>query len=253
MSLVSLPLLQQFLLVLAALVLFTSFVLLSQARLVSAIHAFAWQGGLVAAVTGVVAVAGSSGHLYFSALLTLVLKAALIPWMLHRLIRRLELERHVESLRWPAIVNMVAVILVIFSYWLVLPMVHEELAFTRNIVAISLAVVLIGLWMMVVRQQAVAQVLGFMSMENGLFLAAVSATAGMPLVVELGVAFDVLVAMVLFGVFFFQIRQSIDSLDVDRLNRLTETVDEEADLEFSAAPRRPHTVTARPAAVEEAE
>ena len=70
---------------------------------------------------------------------------------------------------------------------------------------------------------AVAQVLGFMSMENGLFLAAVSATAGMPLVVELGVAFDVLVAMVLFGVFFFQIRESIDSLNVDRLNRLTET------------------------------
>ncbi|MGE0080515.1 MAG: formate hydrogenlyase [Thiohalomonadaceae bacterium] len=252
MSLVALPLLQQFLLVLAALVLFTSFVLLSQARLVSAIHSFAWQGGLVAAVTGVVAVAGSSGHLYFSALLTLVLKAALIPWMLHRLIRRLELERHVESLRWPAVVNMVAVILVIFSYWLVLPMVQQELAFTRNIVAISLAVVLIGLWMMVVRQQAVAQVLGFMSMENGLFLAAVSATAGMPLVVELGVAFDVLVAMVLFGVFFFQIRQSIDSLDVDRLNRLKETV-EDVEAEFSAAPPRPRTVAARSMALEEAE
>jgi hydrogenase-4 component E len=120
---------------------------------------------------------------------------------------------------------MAAVALVIFSYWLVLPMVQQEMTFTRNIVAISLAVVLIGLLMMVSRQQAVAQVLGFMSMENGLFLAAVSATAGMPLVVELGVAFDVLVAMVLFGVFFFQIRESIDSLDVDRLNRLTETAE----------------------------
>lgn len=238
MSLVALPLLQQFLIVLAALVLFTSFILLSQARLVSAIHAFAWQGGLVAAVTGVVAVAGASGHLYFSALLTLGLKAALIPWMLHRLIRRLDMERHVESLRWPAVANMVAVTLVIFSYWLVFPMVQEELAFTRNIVAISLAVVLIGLWMMVVRQQAVAQVLGFMSMENGLFLAAVSATAGMPLVVELGIAFDVLVAMVLFGVFFFRIRESIDSLDVDRLNRLKETVEEGAEAEFGAASYR---------------
>jgi hydrogenase-4 component E len=104
--------------------------------------------------------------------------------------------------------------------------VQESLVFTRNIIAISLAVVLIGLLTMVFRQQALVQVLGFMSMENGLFLAAVSATGGMPLAVELGVAFDVLVAMVLFGVFFFQIRESIDSLNVDRLNRLTETAGE---------------------------
>ncbi len=219
----SLAPLQQLILLLAALVLFLSFVLLAQNRLLSAIHAFAWQGALVAAVTTVVAIDGHTPHLLFSAGLTLVLKALLIPWMLHRLARRLQLERHSELLQRPTLVTMGAVALVIFSYWLVLPMIQAELAFTRNIVAISLAVVLIGLLMMVSRTQAVAQVLGFMSMENGLFLAAVSATGGMPLVVELGVAFDVLVAMVLFGVFFLQIRESIDSLDVDRLNRLRET------------------------------
>ncbi|NEV60636.1 formate hydrogenlyase [Thiorhodococcus minor] len=227
MSLTVMTLLQQFVLLLAALALFLSFVLLAQPRLVAAIHVFAWQGALVAAVTFTVALAGDASHLYFSALLTLGLKALLIPWMLHRLARRLELERHTETLARPTLVIMAAVVLVIFSYWVVVPMVAQGLAFTRNIIAVSLAVVLIGLLMMVFRQQAVAQVLGFMSMENGLFLAAVSATAGMPLVVELGVAFDVLVAMVLFGVFFFQIRESIDSLDVDRLNRLTETVEVE--------------------------
>jgi hydrogenase-4 component E len=222
-----LSLLQQLVLILAALTLFTSFALLGQARLVSAIHAFAWQGALVAAVTTLVAAAGGFTHLYFSAMLTFLLKALLIPWMLHRLVRRLELDRHSETLRQPALVIMAAVALVIFSYWLVLPIVQQELIFTRNIVAVSLSMVLIGLLMMVARSQAIAQVLGFMSMENGLFLAAISATTGMPLVVELGVAFDVLVAMVLFGVFFFQIRQSIDSLDVDRLNRLTERSDEQ--------------------------
>ena len=222
-----LPLLQQLLLVLAATVLFSSFVLLEQARLVAAIHAFAWQGILVAAVTTLVAATGGQSHLYFSALLTLSLKAVFIPWMLHRLVRRLELDRHSEPLTRPALVIMAGVALVIFSYWLVLPLVQQELAFTRNILAVSLAVVLIGLLMMAVRHQAIAQVLGFMSMENGLFLAAVSATAGMPLVVELGVAFDVLVAMVLFGVFFFRIRESFDSLDVDRLNRLTERGEDE--------------------------
>ena len=226
MNFEQLPLLQQLMVVLAAVVLFTSFVLLEQARLVSAIHAFAWQGVLVSMLTAIVAASGELSHLFFSAILTLILKALLIPWMLHRLVRRLELDRHSESLRRPALVTMAALALVIFSYWLVLPMVQQELLFTRNIVAVSLAVVLIGLLMMVVRTQAVAQVLGFMSMENGLFLAAVSATGGMPLVVELGVAFDVLVAMVLFGVFFFQIRESIDSLDVDRMNRLTERGDD---------------------------
>ncbi len=226
MSLEHLPYLQQLMIVLAAIVLFTSFVLLEQARLVAAIHAFAWQGVLVAMVTAIVAASGGHAHLFFSAALTLGLKAILIPWMLHRLVRRLELDRHSEPLRRPALVTMAALALVIFSYWLVLPIVQEELIFTRNIVAVSLAVVLVGLLMMVIRTQAVAQVLGFMSMENGLFLAAVSATGGMPLMVELGVAFDVLVAMVLFGVFFFQIRASIDSLDVDRMNRLTERGDE---------------------------
>ncbi len=226
MNLEYLPHLQQLMVVLSALALFTSFVLLEQARLVAAIHAFAWQGALVAMVTTVVAASSVHVHLFFSAALTLVLKAMLIPWMLHRLVRRLELDRHSEPLRQPTLVIMAALALVIFSYWLVLPIVQQELLFTRNIVAVSLAMVLIGLLMMVIRPQAVAQVLGFMSMENGLFLAAVSATGGMPLMVELGVAFDVLVAMVLFGVFFFQIRASIDSLDVDRMNRLTERVDE---------------------------
>lgn len=224
MSLTQLTLLQQLVVVMAALTLFVSFVLLAQTRLISAIHAFAWQGALVAAVTLVVAVTGGSHHLYFSAALTLALKALLIPWMLRRLTRRLALERHTEVLERPALAIMAAVGLTIFSYWLVLPMVQADQTFTRNIVAISLAVVLIGLLMMTLRQQAVAQVLGFMSMENGLFLAAVAATQGMPLVVELGVAFDLLVAMVLFGIFFFRIRESIDSLDVDRLNRLTEAL-----------------------------
>lgn len=222
MNLLHLTLTEQAVFVLAALVLFTSFALLAQARLLAAVHAFAWQGALVAAATALMAAAGGEAHLYLSAALTLGLKALLIPWMLHRLIRRLALERHVESMAHPALVTMAGAAIVIFCYWVVLPIARLELAATRNILAISLSVVLLGLLMMVARRQAVSQVIGFMSMENGLFLAAVAATSGMPLIVELGVAFDVLVAAVLFGVFFLQIRDSIDSLDVDRLNRLTE-------------------------------
>jgi hydrogenase-4 component E len=217
-----LPLLEQGIFVLAALVLFTSFSLLAQTRLTSAIHSFAWQGAMVALVTALVAMVSHIHHLYLSALLTFSLKSLLIPWMLHRLVRRLNMEREVEMISHPAILLLTGAGLVIFSYWIALPIEKLGLGNTRNIVAISLSVVLLGLWMMVSRRQVIAQVLGFMSMENGLFLAAVASTKGMPLVVELGVAFDVLVAAVLFGVFFFHISESIESLDVDRLNRLSE-------------------------------
>ncbi|RMH14522.1 MAG: formate hydrogenlyase [Gammaproteobacteria bacterium] len=222
-----LSLLHQWMFLLSGMILFTSFAILEQARLVATIHVFSWQGVLVALLTAVVALNEEHFHLFFSAAMTFFIKAMLIPWMLHRLVRRLGLDHHREMLDHPALVTMLAIILVIFSYWLVLPIVSAELQFSRNIIAISLAVVLIGFLMMVVKHQAVAQVLGFMSIENGLFMAAVSATGGMPLIVELGVAFDVLVAMVLFGVFFFQIRESIDSLDVDQMNRLSEQEDTE--------------------------
>jgi len=222
MNLAQLGLLEQSIFVLVALALFLSFLLLSQARLTTMIHVFAWQGLLLALLTAVVAAVGHNPHLYISALLTFLLKVLLIPWMLHRLIRRLQLERHQERLQKQALVMMAGAALVIFSYWIVLPIARMELAHTRNVVSLSLAIVQLGMLLMVARRQVVAQVIGFMSMENGLFLAAVAATAGMPLVVELGIAFDVLVAAVLFGVFFFHIRDSIDSLDVDQLTRLSE-------------------------------
>lgn len=214
--------LHQSVFVLAALVMFASFYLLSQNRLTAAIHGFALQGALVALVTVLVATGNGIYHLYLSALLTFGLKALLIPWMLHRLVRQLEMEREIENIAHPVVLVLVGLVLVIFSYWVSLPIEQLQLGETRNIVAVSLSVVLLGLWMMIARRQVIAQVLGFMSMENGLFLAAVASTNGMPLVVELGVAFDVLVAAVLFGVFFFHIKESIGSLDVERLKSLTE-------------------------------
>ena len=111
----------------------------------------------------------------------------------------------------------------VFSYYVALPIGHLSLHVeTRNTIAVSLAVVLLSLLLIISRRQAVSQVVGFMGMENGLFFTALVSTHGMPMVVELGVAFDVLVAAILFGVFFFHINESLDSLDVDRMNRLTE-------------------------------
>jgi hydrogenase-4 component E len=225
MDITQLSLFHQAVLVVASLVLLTSFIMLAQARIVPLIHSFAWQGGLLALTTALVAYASDHPHLYISAGLTLVLKAVLIPWLLHRLVVRLRIQRDIEVLRFPSLTLLAGAALVVFSYYVVLPIVHLAETATRNTIAVSQAVVLLGMLLMVVRKKAIAQVIGFMSIENGLFFAAVASTYGMPMVVELGIAFDVLVAAVLFGVFFFQMRSSIDSLDVDRLNRLRE-VDE---------------------------
>ncbi len=222
MEFIRLGLYDQAILMSAALVLFTSFLMLAQARLLPLIHVFAWQGALLSITTALVAFVSKHGHLYISAALTFGLKALLIPWILHRLAVRLKIQRDIDSVRYPSLVLLAGAALVIFSYYVSLPIVHLSTLVTRNTIAATMAMVLLGMLLMIVRKKALSQVIGFMAIENGLFFAAVVSTYGMPMVVELGIAFDVLVAAILFGVFFFQMRESIDSLDVDRLNRLRE-------------------------------
>jgi len=224
-----LPLAEQIILTLAALILFSSFLLLAQNRIVSLIHTFAWQGGLLVLTTVMMAATFDRNHLYISAAITLILKVFFIPWQLKRMVIRLDIKRQVETVvGGPLLVMIAGAFLTLFSYYVALPIRELALFSTRNTIAVSLAVILIGMLMIITRRKAVAQVIGFMSMENGLFFAAVVSTYGMPMVVELGVAFDVLVAAILFGIFFFHIRAGIGSLDVDYLNRLSE-VDSDAE------------------------
>ncbi len=225
MELTQLGLYQQAVLLFAAIALFTSFVMLAQSRLLPLIYTFAWQGTLLAVTTALVAYVTDHPHLYISAGTTFALKALLIPWMLHRLAKRLKIHREKEAVAYPSLTLLAGAALVVFSYYVAIPIVQLSTLVTRNTIAVSMAVVLLGMLLMITRKKAISQVIGFMSIENGLFFAAVVSTYGMPMVVELGVAFDVLVAAILFGVFFFQMRESIDSFDVDRLNRLRE-VDE---------------------------
>jgi hydrogenase-4 component E len=225
MELAQLSLFNQAVVVLAALALLTSFLMLAQGRKLPLIYTYGWQGVLLAVTTALVAYVTGHTHLYISAALTLALKALLIPWLLHRLAVRLNVQRENEPIAYPSLLLLAGAALVVFSYYVSLPIVQFAASATRNIIAVSMSIVLLGMLLMITRRRAMAQVIGFMSMENGLFFAGVVSTNGMPMIVELGIAFDVLVAAILFGVFFFQMRASIDSLDVDRLNRLRE-VDE---------------------------
>ena len=212
----------QAILSMAALVGLTSFLMLGQSRLLRLIFVFALQGFLLALTTTLAAHSLNNPHLYISSVLTLLLKVIFIPWMLRREVLHMNIHRDVQTLKNKTMVMLGGASLMVFSYYVLHPIVQTTAPVMLNALAVSLSVVLLGMLLMISHRQAVAHVVGFMSIENGLFFAAIVATKGMPLVVELGIAFDVLVAAVLFGIFFLHIRSSIDSLDVDLLNRLHE-------------------------------
>lgn len=207
---------------LAALVLLAAFGMLVQKRVYGLIHLFAWQGLFLSINTAIVGFIASRHHLYISSLLTLTLKVVLLPYILHVLIHRLKIHKEIESVVNIPMTMLIGVALVIFSYYLTAPIRELSTLVTRSTLAVALATVMIGLLMMITRRHAVTQIIGFLAMENGLFFAATSATYGMPLVVELGVALDVLIAAFIFGIFFFHIHTTFDSLDVEQMARLKE-------------------------------
>ncbi|HKC45322.1 MAG TPA: formate hydrogenlyase [Burkholderiales bacterium] len=207
---------------LAAVLLLLSFAMLAQRRILSLIDLFAAQGFVLALSTGFVAYATGQSHLYWSAGITLGLKVILLPLILHRLIRRLDVKWDVETLINIPTTMLVGIVLVILAFNLAQPVSELAGTVTRGTLGIALASVLLAFLMMITRSKAVPQVIGFLAMENGLFFAATAATYGMPMVVELGIALDVLIGVIILGVFFFQIRERFDSLDIHHLEKLKE-------------------------------
>jgi hydrogenase-4 component E len=208
--------------VFAAALLLLSFAMLAQRRILSLIDLFAAQGFVLSLSTAFVAWATGQTHLYWSAGLTFLLKVLLLPWILHRLIRRLNVKWDVETLINIPTTMLVGLVLVILAFNLAQPVSELAGTVTRGTLGIALATLLLAFLMMITRSKAVPQVIGFLAMENSLFFAATAATYGMPMVVELGIALDVLVGVVILGVFFFQIRERFDSLDIHHLEKLKE-------------------------------
>ena len=206
----------------AALLLLLSFSMLAQRRTVNLVNLLAMQGALLVVATLVVAWRTGETHLYLSALLTLALKVFVLPLLLHRMIRRLNVYWDTEQVFNPSATMLLGLLVVIFSFGLAQPISALASTATRSTLGIAIAVILLSFLAMITRRKAMSQVVSFLSMENGLFFGAMSATYGMPMVVELGVALDVLVAMLVLGVFFFQIREQFDSLDLHHLESLKE-------------------------------
>jgi hydrogenase-4 component E len=212
--------LPQFINLLGALLLMLAFAMISQRRILSLINLFTLQGLMLVISTVVVGYVTAQPHLYLSAGITFVLKVVLIPILLHRIIDRLQIRWDVETLINIPTTMLIGILVVIFAFNLATPIALLSTSLARGTLGIALACVLLSFLMMITRAKAVPQVIGFLAMENGLFFAATSATYGMPMVVELGIALDVLIGVLILGVFMFQIREQFDSLDIRHLERL---------------------------------
>ena len=205
---------------LGAMLLMLAFAMISQRRILSLINLFTLQGLALVISTVVVGYVTEQPHLYLSAGLTFGLKVLLIPILLHRIIDRLKIRWDVETLINIPTTMLIGILVVIFAFNLATPIAKLSTSLARGTLGIALACVLLSFLMMITRAKAVPQVIGFLSMENGLFFAATSATYGMPMVVELGIALDVLIGVLILGVFMFQIREQFDSLDIRHLEKL---------------------------------
>ena len=194
-----------------------SFAMLYQDRMFALINVFAIHAMVLALSVAWQAYVQDAPHLYVTASIALVFKAGVIPAALRRIVERLKIHREIETVVGIGLTMLAGMALVALSTVVMLRVTATADPLAREDLAFALSIVLLGLLMMVSRRNAVSQVIGFMSLENGLVLAATGAK-GMPLVVEISVAFSVLIAFIVIGIFLFRIRERFDSVDLGTLD-----------------------------------
>lgn len=199
-----------------------SFLLLYQDRVYALLNVFALHSLVLTLAVGWQAYIHAAHHLYVTAVIALTFKAVAIPAALRRIVRQLDIHDTLEVVGGVGRDMLAGAALVALAIMVMLPVTEGADALAREDLAFALAVVLLGLLLMVNRQNAISLVIGFMSLENGLTLAAVGAQ-GMPLVVEISVAFSVLIALIVIGVFLFRIRERFDSVDMQAMDSFRES------------------------------
>jgi hydrogenase-4 component E len=204
---------------LIALILASTFLILGSTRLYSCVRAFGIQSFLLACVAGVVAFSTGKIDIYIVAILTLAIKSMLIPYIFIYIIREIKVKREIALYVGISPSLIIGGILVVISYYLIrsISVITELSSFALSA---SMSLVSIGLFIMISRKKAIMQMLGILIMENGLFLGAISLTNGMPLLVELGIFFDVLIGVLIMGIIIFRINKTFETIDTDMLKTL---------------------------------
>ncbi len=204
----------------AALMLVVQLLLVAQRMLLTSIRLFALQSLLLAGIATVVAYAHNASHVYLVAVLTLIGKVIFLPWLLHRLVLRIQIHQEIEPLLNAPSSMLLCGALTLLGYVVARPFTSLE-RLGNNTLAIALTLLLTGFFLTINRRKALTQVLALLTVENGVMLAAVALTTyGMPLVVELGIFFDVLVAVMVLGILVYRIRETFASMDTSKLNQL---------------------------------
>ncbi len=202
--------------------LLASILSMTAVRMKPLIRLFSIQSLFLGAMAAIIAYSSGNSHIYIMCGLTMVIKGFLIPKILLHVLQRVESDDETSlSLGVPGSL-LVSAGLVVLSYFITEPLISTLATLERNCLAFSLSVVLIGLSTMVVRRKAISEVIGLLMIENGLFLGALALSHGMPLIVEIGAFFDILMALIIIGVFILRINRSFHSMDVDNLRRLKE-------------------------------
>ncbi len=205
---------------LAALMLVVQLLMVTQRMLLTNIRLFAIQSFLLAGIGAVIACFNDAPHVYWTVALTLAGKVIALPWFLRRLVRQIGIEQEMHP--W---INAPTAMLLCGGFTLLGYLVARPFSVADhsgyNTFGVAIALVLMGFFLMINRRRAITQVLALLCAENGLFLAAISLTTyGMPLVVELGIFFDLFIAVLVLGILVFRIRATFATIDVDQLNRL---------------------------------
>jgi len=204
----------------AALMLVVQLLMIAQRMLLTSIRLFALQSFLLAAIAGVVAYFNDAPHVYLVAALTLIGKVVFLPWLLDRQVRRIQIIQEIEPLVGAPASMLICGGLILLGYIVARPFTSLE-RLGNNTLGIAITLVLTGFFLMINRRKAVTQVLALLTVENGVMLAAVAlATYGMPLVVELGIFFDLMVAVMVLGILVYRIRVSFASMDTSKLSQL---------------------------------
>jgi hydrogenase-4 component E len=204
----------------AALMLVVQLLMIAQRMLLTNIRLFAIQSLLLAAIAAVLAYHYNASHVYVVAVLTIIGKVIFLPWLLNRLVRRIQIHEEIEPLLNAPTSMLICGGLTLLGYVVARPFTSLERV-GNNTLGIALTLLLTGFFLMINRRTALTQVLALLTVENGVMLAAVALTTyGMPLVVELGIFFDVLVAVMVLGILVYRIRENFASMDTSKLNQL---------------------------------
>lgn len=208
--------------ILAVLMLMTTIVLVGTSRLRTSIWAYAIRSFLLTWVSGLIAYFSGIHHIFITTGISLALKVIVIPGFLFYIVNKTKVKTEVESVINYTLSLLISCGLILIAYYSMQSIIKFENAFMGHCLPVSLAITLLGFFVMIIRKKAITQILGLLAMEDGIFLAAISTSYSMPLIVKLGVFFDILVGVIIMGIYVYRIKETFDSIDTDSLRELKE-------------------------------